>query len=166
MDTRALGVLCAALMGCATAQPVTPRPVNPKVGASKEANMRVPRVERHLTTSPTDDLAWARVRLTGPINVKAVVETITQQYPALRSCYEPHLKTDPTLHGAVIIRAIINPEGRVEATTVNEVLMISDLMDGEPIARCVRSKLQGWRFPCPDSAEATIELVVIFEPKP
>jgi hypothetical protein len=77
-----------------------------------------------------------------------------------RFCYENGLRNDPSLHGRVTVKFMIDRSGAVAVAADGG----SDIPD-EAVRRCVVSSFLGLSFPQPDNGTVTVVYPIVFSPE-
>jgi TonB family protein len=74
-----------------------------------------------------------------------------------RACYDKALAKDPSLEGAAIFVAKVDPQGNVTDVTVTRSTMPADLAD------CLRARIQRGKFTPPGPSGSTIQIPIVFK---
>jgi hypothetical protein len=77
-----------------------------------------------------------------------------------RFCYENALRADPSLHGRVTVRFMIDRSGAVAVAADGG----SDIPD-EGVRRCVVTSFLGLSFPQPENGTVTVVYPIVFSPE-
>lgn len=81
--------------------------------------------------------------------------------PKLRSCYAGALVATPTAQGKVVVRFVINPDGKVGAADV-----VEDTTGSNSLGICVKAQVLGLSFPQPrGSGPVVVTYPFLFNPK-
>lgn len=82
----------------------------------------------------------------GSIDKELVRRVIQEHASQIRYCYEQELQRDPRLEGKVVVRWIINADGRVSNPQIDAG---GTTMASDPVHRCMMDRIQSWEFPKP-----------------
>lgn len=90
----------------------------------------------------------------------AVAKAIKRNLTALQYCYEYETKKIQTLHGKVVVRFTVEPNGRASEVEIDE-----DSVGSPGLRRCIERTVRGWAFP---AAQASCEYShpFVFTPAP
>ncbi len=76
-------------------------------------------------------------------DAKSVMSTIRSHLRSLQDCYKSELRENPSLHGKVVVRFTVNPEGSVIAAE-----LVSSTFNNARLESCLLGKIRRWRdFP-------------------
>lgn len=147
---RGVGVVAlAALLALPVAGVAQPR-TRGDAGAASPSRARRSRARRAATaTTP-------RPPTLGTLAPAEAQRVLRAKNDDVRRCYETELAHDPTLHGEVIVRLRVEPDGTVSETTVG----------GDPsllrVGRCIERVLRRVSFPQPTGGAATVAAPYVF----
>lgn len=99
-----------------------------------------------------------KTEIEGTMNENAVNTTIRRGKAAITSCYQRALKRSPQLSGKLSIRISINAMGRVTRVEIE-----ADSIGDSQVATCIKTYVQGWRFPPPEDGPAEIVVPFVFQ---
>ena len=86
----------------------------------------------------------------GKIDEKSVATVFRRRRTAVQRCYEQALRGNPGIQGKVVIQFTIGQAGRITKISVK-----SDTTGEPSIARCIVSRVKGWRFEPPERGVVT-----------
>jgi len=86
------------------------------------------------------------VAVLGAIDKELIRRVIQEHASQIRYCYEQELQRDPKLEGKVVIRWIINADGRVSNPQVDSG---GTTLANDGVHRCMMDRIQSWEFPKP-----------------
>lgn len=81
---------------------------------------------------------------TGGLDKAVIARVVRSHLGQIKHCYERQLLVDPNLFGKVVARWVIDPNGRVDMSSVKK-----STMGNRNVENCVVSKIKGWKFPKP-----------------
>jgi hypothetical protein len=91
---------------------------------------------------------------------KGVIQsTIREHLGEFRSCYEAGLSRNPKLTGKVVMRFVIDRQGKVPTARA-----LADEMPDAKVAQCLHDAFSRLRFPAPEGGVITVVYPLVFEP--
>jgi len=105
------------------------------------------------------DGAWGTPRSPRWLQADDIRRVVRRSFDRFRLCYEPRLRTDPTLHGRVAVKLTIEPDGSV-ATAADAA---SDLPDAG-VVDCVVRAFATMAFPPSGAGRVTVVYPLVFHP--
>ncbi len=162
---------CLAMVACAHSRPASPTPPASKKEPEAPAAVAVmlaPGAERasEKPTRSSSNGSVPRVELGSPkvsgrLPLESVARILRQNRGRLRLCYEDGLRSTPALHGRVLAKLVIEPDG-----TVGSALDAgSDLPNPEALA-CILRKLGEITFAQPQADRVTVVVPMVFDLAP
>lgn len=140
----------------ANSTPATPPPpqttIQPQIELPTEEEFAEEEAQPEEEPAPTMSSTMRRAprNCEGTIDAAAAARVVAQQRPAVRACYERHLKTNNLLQGTLNVRATVGRGGNVEGVAVGGSLQSPEVFS------CVRRLAQGWQFPNPSGGCAVV----------
>jgi len=96
----------------------------------------------------------------GDVDEATARAKVEQRLKSLRACYDKALKSRPLLRGAMSLRVLVGPKGKVVSSTIEE-----SSVNDETVERCVRNDAMAIRLPAPAKAgHRTIRYELVFSP--
>lgn len=95
----------------------------------------------------------------GRIDPAAVREVIAGAADPVRRCYEGAVARAPTARGEVVVRARVEPDGRVSDTAGS-----TEESALRGVARCIEAVFSALRFPAPTGGAASVVVPYRFAP--
>jgi hypothetical protein len=96
--------------------------------------------------------------ITGGLPREVVQRIIRANFPRLRACYDVGLKRDPSMHGTVRTRFIIDTTGAVESAS-----LASSTIGDAGVSSCVVGVFSSMSFPEPTNGKALVSYPVDLE---
>lgn len=84
---------------------------------------------------------------------------VRMRIKSIQGCYEKELKRNPGLKGKVVVRFVINPDGRV-----SEISIETNSMGDEAVAACIVNVIRSWKFPFHPPDAAAVSFPFVFSP--
>jgi TonB family protein len=85
-----------------------------------------------------------RTTVEGGLSRDVINRVIQKHYNEIKYCYEKELTKDPGLYGKVTVLFVIDGEGKVSDSLVQQTTMSS-----EPVETCMVTHVKRWTFPAP-----------------
>ena len=105
---------------------------------------------------PADELGEFK---SGRLPPEQIQHIIRERYGDFRKCYESGLASNPDLRGRVTIRFVIERDGRVSSSYVQD----NEVPDCR-VAQCVRREMVKILFPKPEGGIVTVVYPIMFAP--
>jgi Ca-activated chloride channel family protein len=100
----------------------------------------------------------AKAEITGSLDKDIIRRIVRAHINEVRHCYNQGLAADPNLKGRVVIKFVIDAQGKVISAQVDENL--TDVSVGE----CISKAVTRWIFPKPSGGTITVTYPFILEP--
>lgn len=85
-----------------------------------------------------------QTRVIGGLSKDVIGQVIERHKAQIRACYERELQREPALQGKVAVLFTIDGTGAVAVAEASE-----DSVGDGAVARCMLTRIRGWRFPAP-----------------
>lgn len=99
--------------------------------------------------------------LSGRLPPEVIQKVVRDAYGRLRRCYEAGLARDANLEGKLVVRFVINREGKVGEVTVAQGTTMPDTAAIE----CMVKEYEALTFPPPDGGIVTVVYPIMFSPE-
>ena len=100
-------------------------------------------------STKTPKLKPGRFQSSGNFDKKIIKRVVSRNKKAITNCYEKQLRKKPNLKGRITISWRIGAAG-----TVGMVKVKSNEMGDSAVAKCLMSRIKGWKFPAPSGGGA------------
>jgi hypothetical protein len=110
-------------------------------------------------SAPLARVDRGEAQINGPLNRGQIDRAVARHGRGLRYCYERELRRHENLHGSVIIRWVIDIEGRVTGRYVDD-----NTMRNRNVESCLLREVGRMRFPPPETAEVEVTYPFNFSP--
>ncbi len=157
-DPRAVVVLVVAVLAAAGCSDAWAQPRH-DAGVSHPTHPTHPTHPAHLARhGDAGTVADVTVRppTHGTIDQAAAQRVLRSQSHAVQHCYELALQRDATLHGEVVVRLRVEPDGTVSETSSGG----EDSL--RPVGTCIAGVLAHVVFPQPEGGAATVTAPFVF----
>jgi TonB family protein len=97
---------------------------------------------------------------TGKLQKHVIQRVIRRHVGAVRFCYERALVKNPKLSGKVVVRFVIDPDGKVTAAEIPD-----SSLKAPAVEDCILKRVRSWRFPQPEGGAVSVAYPFVFEAK-
>jgi hypothetical protein len=104
----------------------------------------------------TPTLQWGMPTVNGELDRDVVRRVVRRHGNELRYCYEQELALNPRLRGLLVIKLVIDAEGKVTSASASGV--------GRALEACVATRARSWLFPKPKKGVVSVAHPVTFSP--
>jgi hypothetical protein len=100
-----------------------------------------------------------RPSVDGQLDPATVAVFVRSQRGAMRACYKAALADDRTLAGKVVLHWTIDLAGIPRGVTVE-----SNTMRASTVPKCLRDRIESWRFAKPAGGSVDLAFPFVFQP--
>lgn len=95
----------------------------------------------------------------GELDPAMVARYIRSQLVRVKACWELSLRTNPTLSGRIVMHWTVDLDG-----VPRQVGVESSTMQPSAVPGCLRTLIEGWRFPKPTGGSVEVSFPFVFQP--
>lgn len=99
--------------------------------------------------------------VSGRLPAETIRKIVRASFGKYRKCYEAGLGKDPTLEGKVIVRFVIDRQGKVSAVGIAP----ESTMPDDTVSTCIAEAYKTLEFPQPEGGIVTVTYPIMFSPE-
>lgn len=99
--------------------------------------------------------------MSGRLPAETIRKIVRASFGKYRKCYEAGLGKDPTLEGKVIVRFVIDRQGKVSAVGIAP----ESTMPDDTVSTCIAEAYKTLEFPQPEGGIVTVTYPIMFSPE-
>jgi hypothetical protein len=99
-------------------------------------------------------MQWGMPTVKGELDANIVRRVLRRNANQLRYCYEKQLQVNPTLRGLLVIKLVIDAEGKVTSASASGL--------HKDVEACAATRARTWLFPKPKSGVVSATQPVTF----